>query len=777
MSSSGPIPRLFGPYVLTRHLGTDPLGNVYRAGTAAGTHLSPLLLVRVFEGAGVDLAALVPGDGDASEYLEVVRGPAVAKGAVLGIVEDVPFAGIEYVPGRTLDRLFSGEGQGSIPLPVEHALLIAEKLLVALEAGKPFEKKMGAPHGFLTPGFVTISNDGDVRVYGAGLGAGLIPSLKKPAVLAAFGPYIAPEVLASGKPSAAGDIYSAAAILFQALTGKVPAPGAGADALAGAVLAVDGSPMPDDLGKLVARGLAKDPAQREKDVVAYRKTLGKLLYGGPYAPSTFNLAFFMHQRFEKAIEKERKEMAQEETIDPKPLAAAEERKDKEARDKVQAARAAAAVPVPVFGAGTSPGTTTMGGTPGPEEVGPRRRPRARRRRGGRRRPRRRRLAPLRTGRREAGRGPHAGARRGRDADPDAGPDPDDGRQGGSRVPGPAPGQAPGGDEEGRGPDREGAGRGRAEARRRAGEARRGRAEDPRGRGGRAVAPDRADKEEAERLAKEAAEARAREDAARKAAEAAVPKVKAGDLVDVGQVSAPAAGDEGREARGDDPRPPAKGLGDRPRPGPRRRERPRRADRGLPRHDPEGGPRRGEHHRGEAVGVDPGDEGRREGEDLDRRPPAVRPEVAPGTAEDEKGRGASGAPPFFSPPGARRASRSTSALGRRGCGRRARLRRGGRGQRKARPLEVRLPEVLLHEVVGEPRERDAVDEVGRGRTDADGEAFGEVREDLRHGAPLQVAGAERLLRDVVRDREVEGEGVELADGEGLLAAEDADFQLW
>ncbi len=121
--------------------------------------------------------------------------------------------------------------------------------------------------------------------------------------------------------------------------------------------------MPEDLGKLLARGLAKDPSQRETDVVAYRKTLGKLLYGGPYAPSTFNLAFFMHQRFEKAIEKERKELAQEETIDPKPLAAAEERKDKEARDRVRAARAAAAVAVPSFGVGTSPGTTTMGGTP------------------------------------------------------------------------------------------------------------------------------------------------------------------------------------------------------------------------------------------------------------------------------------------------------------------------------------------------------------------------------------------------------------------------------
>ena len=136
MSSSGPVPRIFGPFVLTRYLGTDPLGGLYRAGTATGAQLAPFLLIRVFEGAGIDQPALVPVMEEASEYLEVVRGPAVAKGAVLGIVDDVPFAGIEYVPGRTLDRLFSGEGQGPIPLPVEHALLIAEKLLVALEIGR-----------------------------------------------------------------------------------------------------------------------------------------------------------------------------------------------------------------------------------------------------------------------------------------------------------------------------------------------------------------------------------------------------------------------------------------------------------------------------------------------------------------------------------------------------------------------------------------------------------------------------------------------------------------
>ena len=43
-----------------------------------------------------------------------------------------------------------------------------------------------------------------------------------------------------------------------------------------------------------------------------------------------------------------------------------------------------------------------------------------------------------------------------------------------------------------------------------------------------------------------------------------------------------------------------------------------------------------------------------------------------------------------------------------------------------------------------RERDTVDEIGRRRPDPDREALGEVSEDLLHGVPLQVAGAEGLL---------------------------------
>ena len=128
------VPRMFGPYVLTRPYGSDPLGGTFLAGTAAGKQLAPYLLIRTFDGDAVDAAALVPAMETAVAYLDEIRGQAVARGAVLGIVDDVPFAGIDHVAGQTLDRLFGLQGAERTPLPPEHALLVAQKILVSLEA-------------------------------------------------------------------------------------------------------------------------------------------------------------------------------------------------------------------------------------------------------------------------------------------------------------------------------------------------------------------------------------------------------------------------------------------------------------------------------------------------------------------------------------------------------------------------------------------------------------------------------------------------------------------
>jgi TonB family protein len=182
------------------------------------------------------------------------------------------------------------------------------------------ERFTGAAHGFLVPAFVCISNEGEAKVFGHGLGAGLLPALRHPRARQSFAPYVAPEVLAAGKPSTSGDLYSVGAILFEALTGRAPPPGVALESVESANLAVDGTPVPENLRRLLRRVLHPNPRVRDRNVSAFRRDLSALLYGGPYAPSTFNLAFFLQKTFDKAIQRERLDLAAEEAIDPRTLA-------------------------------------------------------------------------------------------------------------------------------------------------------------------------------------------------------------------------------------------------------------------------------------------------------------------------------------------------------------------------------------------------------------------------------------------------------------------------
>ena len=319
MSATAPSPRPFGPYVLTRALGSDALGEVWRAGTAGASRLRPFLLVRTFATSSIDRPALLAAMESAVHLVDDVLGPAIAKGTVMGAVDDTPFVGTAYVEGRTLDHLLAVRLLGT-PLPVEHGLLVAERLLASLESAKPFEEFTGAAHGFLVPAFVCISNEGEAKVFGHGLGAGLLPALRHPRARQSFAPYVAPEVLATGKPSTSGDLYSVGAILFEALTGRAPTPGVALESVESANLALDGTPVPEDLRRLLRRALHADPRVRDRSVPAFRRDLSALLYGGPYAPSTFNLAFFLQRCFDKAIQREKVELAAEEEIDPWTLA-------------------------------------------------------------------------------------------------------------------------------------------------------------------------------------------------------------------------------------------------------------------------------------------------------------------------------------------------------------------------------------------------------------------------------------------------------------------------
>lgn len=313
MSSEVPAIRPFGPYLLLRNTGADVLGTLYRAGTLGEPGLKPLLHLRVFDGPAVDRSALLKAMEQTVDILEGVGGPSVAAGAVLGAVDDLPFAGVDVPPGQALDAVLAARSGGGSLSP-EQALFVTDRILAALAAARPVALVAGAPHGFLVPSFVLVSYDGEIRVFGFGLGPGLLPTVRNPKAREAFLPYVAPEALATDRPTPAGDVFSVAAILFEMLTGRPPAAGAAEADVETALLAAGGAPVPEPIRQLLRRGLASDPSRREAEPDSFRKAVGALVYGENAAAATFGLAFFMQRRFERRIQAEAREREAEERL-------------------------------------------------------------------------------------------------------------------------------------------------------------------------------------------------------------------------------------------------------------------------------------------------------------------------------------------------------------------------------------------------------------------------------------------------------------------------------
>ena len=229
-------------------------------------------------------------------------------------VEGVPFIAWNEESGRTLDALIARTRSMGKRVPIEHALLIAEKVATALDhAYNTTVDGERTLHGLVWPGFVSITDDGETRLTGFGLASGVLPSLNRPHLAAAIGPYIAPEERGSGNVGRNSDVYSVGAILFELLTGRLPSP---ADPLGDLRSATKTSPRPSRPSSPRSCGcVCLRPETRFQSSGELRRELGKLLFSGPYAPSTFNLAFYLSGLFGVEIEAENRGRADEASLD------------------------------------------------------------------------------------------------------------------------------------------------------------------------------------------------------------------------------------------------------------------------------------------------------------------------------------------------------------------------------------------------------------------------------------------------------------------------------
>ncbi|PYQ65845.1 MAG: hypothetical protein DMF53_04520 [Acidobacteria bacterium] len=305
----------------------DPLGETFRAGRVGPGGMEQVVLLRVFNGKGLDgekLWARISGRG---AIQEILKSPNIGNGVDLGRVRSFPYAAYDYISGKNLATVFAQSARQHSPIPTDHALLIAERLALALAAaGESRVQDERLLHGFVVPHLVMISNEGETRLLGFEVAPGLRDLAAGGWQDDALRSYLAPETLDGGPVAKSDDVYSLGAILFELLTGERPpvAPfetyGALIDA---AQLANDGTPLPAPVAALLKKSLAPRE-QRIADAVTWHKTLSKLMIDGSFSPTTFNLAFFMHNLFRDEIERESQEIQAEKTLElpARPAAAA-----------------------------------------------------------------------------------------------------------------------------------------------------------------------------------------------------------------------------------------------------------------------------------------------------------------------------------------------------------------------------------------------------------------------------------------------------------------------
>src|SRR5436305_1024781 len=314
------IPEEFGKYLLLKKLTEDPLGETFRAGKAGQEGIEQVVLLRVFNGKGLDGEKLWQKVSGRAAVQQVLRSPNIGNGVDLGRVRSFPYTAYDYISGKSLAALLAQAAKQMSPIPTDHALLIAERLALALAAAHEtrFQDER-VQHGFVVPHLVMVSNEGETRL----LGFEVAPGLR---ALAADGwsapelrPYLAPETFDGSPLAKSDDVYSLGAVLFELLTGELPpaAPAGGYATLGGvidgAALANEGTPLPPAIVGLLKKSLVPRD-QRIADAATWHKTLSKLMIDGQYSPTTFNLAFFMHNLFRDEIERESQEMQSEKKL-------------------------------------------------------------------------------------------------------------------------------------------------------------------------------------------------------------------------------------------------------------------------------------------------------------------------------------------------------------------------------------------------------------------------------------------------------------------------------
>ncbi|MFC6937700.1 WD40 repeat domain-containing serine/threonine protein kinase [Actinomadura yumaensis] len=242
-------PRQLGDYWLAGRLGAGGQGVVYEAYGPDGARVAIKALHGAFTGAG-------QRDMLAREVGAVARVSSFCTARVLAsdLEGTPPYVVSEYVPGPDLQKSVEAGGPYA-PGPLYRLAIGVATALVAVH-------RAGIVHRDLKPGNVLLGPDGP-RVIDFGIARGEEMTRSATGVKGTP-PYMAPELFAGERASAASDVWAWGAVVLFAALGRHPFGSGSMVQVAHRVrtLEPDVAGLAEPLRSVVAAALAKDPAAR-----------------------------------------------------------------------------------------------------------------------------------------------------------------------------------------------------------------------------------------------------------------------------------------------------------------------------------------------------------------------------------------------------------------------------------------------------------------------------------------------------------------------------------
>ncbi len=202
---------------------------------------------------------------------DVVALPGASDAGAAGTGE--LFHVMEYVAGDSLARLVRKARQGGTQVPPRIAVSIACGLLEGLHAAHEAKSETGAALGLVhrdvSPQNVMVGVDGMARVLDFGIATATHMVEEAPDQLRGKVGYMAPEQLAHEPVDRRTDVYAAAVVLWEALTGRRLFK---ADHISTLIVKVMADPVevpstfaqgiPSDLDMVIMKGLSRDVRDR-----------------------------------------------------------------------------------------------------------------------------------------------------------------------------------------------------------------------------------------------------------------------------------------------------------------------------------------------------------------------------------------------------------------------------------------------------------------------------------------------------------------------------------